>query len=83
MLIYKAIINYLIYTLSNTPHTPHTIPNEITLLNIKVHDAIRAQSAIGWQNFLKGRISTHWAEAQAMYYTQRTDIDKRKYPILR
>ena len=83
MPMYKSIINHLTSTLSNIPHTPHTIPNEITPLDIKVHDDIRAQSAIGWKKILKGCISTHWAEAQAIYYTQCTNIDKHKYTILR
>ena len=83
MPIYQAIITHLISTLSNTPHTPHTPPDIPTPLDTITQDAIRAQNNIGWQHFLKGRISKHWSEAQAMYYTQRTDIDKRKYTILR
>ena len=83
MPIYKAIINHLTSTLSNTPHTPYTTPNSVTPLDTKVQYAITAQSVIGWENFLKGRISKHWSEAQAMYYTLRVDIDKRKYTILR
>ena len=78
---YKAIINHLASNLSNTPHTPHTVPNIITNLNTKVHNAIRVQTTIGWQKFPESLYN--WAEAQEIYYTQRADIDKRKYIILR
>jgi len=83
MPIYQAIVTHLIATLSNTPPPAHITPTTLTPLDTIIHDAVRAQDAIGWSHFLKGRISTHWSKAQDAYYTQRTDIDRRKYTILR
>ena len=81
MPIYQAIITHLITTLSNTPPTIHIPPNIPTPLDTIIHYTIKTQDDIGWPQFLKGRISKHWSEAQAMYYNQRTDIDTRKYII--
>ena len=57
MPIYKAITNHLIALLSNTPHVNPIPTQEITPLDILVQDAVAAQSSIGWQHFLKERIS--------------------------
>ena len=56
-----------------SPHTRYTSPSMLP----------SKQDTIGWQHFLKGRISKQWSIAQRACYAQRTDLDKRKYTILR
>lgn len=82
MPMYNAIINNLTSILSNTPHVYTTIQHATTPLDTHVQDTIREHSAIGWQHFLKGHISNLWSKTQALYYSQRTAIDKHKYTIL-
>ena len=65
---------------SPTPVQPPTAPH--TLHDI-IQEAIHDQDSIGWHHFLKGRLSKLWSTAQRTYYAQRTDLDKRKYTILR
>ena len=62
------------------PSTPNITPHS---LHITIQAAIKEQNTIGWQHFLKGRLSKQWSTAQQACYAQRTDLDKRKYTILR
>ena len=82
--VYNAVMQHLKHHLhqptSPTPVQPPTTPQ--TLHDI-IQEAIHDQVSIGWHHFLKGRISKLWSSAQRTCYAQRTDLDKRKYTILR
>ena len=82
--VYNAIMQHLKHHLHH-PSSPRQIVPTITIpsLHATITAAIAEQDTIGWQHFLKGRLSTHWSYAQQACYTQRTDLDKRKFTILR
>eukprot|EP00957_Ditylum_brightwellii_P076163 5789523-Ditylum_brightwellii.AAC.1 len=44
---------------------PPQIPTNSTGDNLR--DAVDTQMDLGWSNFMKGKISLHWFQAQAEY----------------
>eukprot|EP00978_Attheya_sp_CCMP212_P023145 scaffold70199_cov28-Attheya_sp.AAC.1 len=45
-------------------------PPSLSLYHSCLQSALRAQSRIGWQNFLDGFLATEWEFVQANYYEQ-------------
>eukprot|EP00957_Ditylum_brightwellii_P135725 10350081-Ditylum_brightwellii.AAC.1 len=45
----------------NVPHIPNDDISEV------IRDAVEDQQVIGWDNFMKGRISNKWKVAQGMF----------------
>ena len=70
------------YSITYLVDHPNVIPSH-TYMYMQHVCYIKEQDTIGWHHLLKGHLSKQWSTAQQACYAQRTDLDKRKFTILR
>ena len=62
------ITTVLIYKINqwfgNTGNKPPQIPDD--KVGLQLGSALEEQAGIGWENFMKGRVSTKWGETQVL-----------------
>jgi len=76
----KGIVNWMLRPYGNFPAPRWRKSDKLTEL---LTEAVKEQNVIGWNNFMKGRISYKWGEAQQVHYSEKqktanTDQEKQE-----
>ena len=67
----KGIMNWMLCPYGNLPMPRWRHHNRLTDL---LTEAVQEQNQIGWNNFMKGRISHKWGEAQQVHCSEKQKV---------